>query len=127
LQETRPEKVVIIGAGAIGVEFATVWSSYGTQVTIVEMLPRVLPLEDEEASAELARAFKKRGVELLTSTKVLGIEKTAKGVVVKVGSEVVRKPSRLTRPWLPLVSNPTQPTLAWKPPALRWINAVSLK
>ena len=91
LQETRPEKVVIIGAGAIGVEFATVWSSYGTQVTIVEMLPRVLPLEDEEASAELARAFKKRGVELLTSTKVLGIEKTAKGVVVKVSSEAGEK------------------------------------
>jgi dihydrolipoamide dehydrogenase len=91
LQETRPEKVVIIGAGAIGVEFATVWSSYGTQVTIVEMLPRVLPLEDEEASAELARAFKKRGVELLTSTKVLGIEKTAKGVVVKVNSEAGEK------------------------------------
>jgi dihydrolipoamide dehydrogenase len=91
LQETRPEKAVIIGAGAIGVEFATVWSSYGTQVTIVEMLPRVLPLEDEEASTELARAFKKRGVELMTSTKVLGIEKTAKGVVVKVSSDAGEK------------------------------------
>ena len=51
LQEKRPQSVVIIGAGAIGMEFATVWSGYGSQVTIVEMLPRVLPLEDERGAA----------------------------------------------------------------------------
>ena len=49
---------MIIGAGAIGVEFATVWNSYGVEVTIVEMLPRLVPLEDEEVSDELAKAFK---------------------------------------------------------------------
>lgn len=87
LQDFNPESVVVIGAGAIGIEFSTVWSSYGAKVTIVEMLPRILPLEDEEASAELAKAFKKRGIEMLTSTKVLSVETTDKGVVVKVSNE----------------------------------------
>jgi dihydrolipoamide dehydrogenase len=87
LQERRPESVVIIGAGAIGVEFATVWNSYGTQVTLVEMLPRLVPLEDEEVSAELLRAFKKRGIQSLTGHKVLSVETTEKGVRVKVSSE----------------------------------------
>ena len=58
--------MVIIGPGAIGVEFATIWNSYGVEVTIVEMLPRIVPLEDEEVSAELAKAFKKRGIKILT-------------------------------------------------------------
>ncbi len=57
LQTTLPKSVVIIGAGAIGVEFATVWNSYGTQVTMVEMLPRVVPLEDEEISNELGQSL----------------------------------------------------------------------
>lgn len=87
LQTKRPESVVIIGAGAIGAEFATVWSAYGTQVTMVEMLPRILPVEDEETSAELTKAFKKRGINIMTSTKVLGIETTASGVKVKVSQD----------------------------------------
>jgi dihydrolipoamide dehydrogenase len=84
LQTKRPASAVIIGAGAIGVEFATIWNSYGTDVTIVEMLPQILPLEDSEASAELAKAYKKRGIKLLTNTKVESIETTAGGVKVKV-------------------------------------------
>ncbi|TLN19160.1 dihydrolipoyl dehydrogenase [bacterium] len=84
LQEKRPESVVIIGAGAIGMEFATVWSGYGSQVTIVEMLPRVLPLEDEEVSAELTKAFKKRGIQILTGHKVQSVQATDKGVKVVV-------------------------------------------
>ncbi len=87
LQTRRPESVVIIGAGAIGVEFATVWSGYGSQVTIVEMLPRILPLEDEEVSGELSKLFSRRGIQIKTGTKVLGIEKTDKGVRVKVSGE----------------------------------------
>ena len=87
LQEKRPESVVIIGAGAIGVEFATVWSSYGTDVTIVEMLPSILPLEDKETSAELAKAYKKRGIKMLTSTKVESVEATDAGVKVTVSGE----------------------------------------
>ncbi len=66
LQEKLPKSVIVIGSGAMGVEFATVWSSYGVEVTIVEMLPRVVPLEDEEVSAELEKAFKKRGIKVLT-------------------------------------------------------------
>jgi dihydrolipoamide dehydrogenase len=87
LQTRRPESVIIIGAGAIGVEFATIWSSYGTQVTLVEMLPRLVPLEDEEVSAELKRAFQKRGIQSLTGHKVLSVQTTEKSVQVKVSSE----------------------------------------
>lgn len=84
LQEKLPKSVVIIGAGAIGVEFATIWNAYGAKVTLVEMLPRVLPLEDEESSTELAKAYRKRGIEMLTGTKVLAIETTDQGVRVRV-------------------------------------------
>lgn len=87
LQTDLPKSVVIIGAGAIGVEFATVWNSYGVDVTIVEMLPRLLPLEDEEVSAELEKAFKKRKIESLTNHRVEGIETTESGVRVTVSSE----------------------------------------
>jgi dihydrolipoamide dehydrogenase len=87
LQEKRPESVIIIGSGAIGVEFATIWNSYGTQVTIVEMLPRVVPLEDEEISSELAKALKKQGINILTSHRVEAVEATEKGGRVKVSSE----------------------------------------
>ena len=84
LQEKLPKSVIVIGSGAVGVEFSTVWSSYGVEVTIVEMLPRVVPLEDEEVSAELEKAFKKRGVKVLTNTRVELIEATESGVRVKV-------------------------------------------
>ena len=84
LQEKLPGSVVIIGAGAIGAEFATIWSSFGTKVSMVEMLPNVLPLEDAEISAELGKAFKKRGIEILTGHKVNSIEATANGVKVEV-------------------------------------------
>ena len=87
LQTERPERVVIIGAGAIGMEFATIWSSYGTQVTVVEMLPRVLPLEDEEISTELAKNLQKRGIQLLTSTKVKSVTATKTGVQVVVSND----------------------------------------
>ena len=79
--------MVIIGAGAIGIEFASVWSGYGAEVTIVEMLPRVLPLEDEEASAALAKEYGKRGIKMLTNTKVQSVETTDSGVRVKVAAE----------------------------------------
>jgi dihydrolipoamide dehydrogenase len=87
LQEKLPESAIIIGAGAIGVEFATIWNAYGTKVTIVEMLDHLLPLEDEEAAKELAKAYKKRKIDALTSHKVERIEKTEKGVKVYVSNE----------------------------------------
>ena len=64
LQENRPKSVVIIGAGAIGVEFATIWSSYGTEVTMVEMMHNIVPTEDEEVTKELAKSLKKNGANI---------------------------------------------------------------
>jgi dihydrolipoamide dehydrogenase len=87
LQEKLPKSVVIIGAGAIGVEFATIWNSYGVEVTIVEMLDRVVPNEDPEISKELAKAFKRRKIDVITGGKVTGVEtlKTKVKVSVETG------------------------------------------
>jgi len=87
LQEKLPKSVIVIGSGAIGVEFSTVWSAYGVDVTIVEMLPRVVPLEDEEVSKDLEKEFKKRGIKIMTGHKVESVEATANGVKVKVSAE----------------------------------------
>lgn len=87
LQEKLPASVIIIGAGAIGLEFATLWNAYGSQVTMVEMLSSIAPLEDAEVSAELAKAFSKRGIALHVSTRVKSVETTAEGVKVTVESE----------------------------------------
>jgi len=87
LQDKLPESVVIVGSGAIGVEFATVWNAYGVDVTIVEMLPRMVPLEDEAICAELAKAFKKNKIKVLTGHKVEAIDVTEAGVSVKVSNE----------------------------------------
>ena len=87
LQEKLPKSVIIIGSGAIGVEFATVWSSYGVEVTIVEMLPRLVPLEDEEVSKDLKKEFEKRGIKCLVGTKVESVEATKTGAKVKVSAE----------------------------------------
>ena len=87
LQENLPQSVIIIGAGAIGVEFATVWNSYGVDVNIVEMLPHLVPMEDEEVSVELEKAFKKRKINVLTSHRVESIGATENGIKVTVSSE----------------------------------------
>ena len=88
IKQTRlPASVVIIGAGAIGVEFATIWNSYGAQVTLVEMMPNILPLEDEEVSIELTKVFKKQGIQVFTGHKVDSIQKTESGVSVLLTGE----------------------------------------
>ena len=87
LQEKLPASIVIIGAGAIGAEFSTIWNSYGTEVHLVEMLPNILPLEDPEISKELAKSFKKAGINVLAGHKVESIKKTPSGVSVTVSSE----------------------------------------
>src|SRR5689334_12170676 len=84
LTEELPGSIVIAGAGAIGVEFAYVLANYGVKVTIVEFLDRVVPLEDPEVSKELARAYKKLGVEILTSTRVDSIDESGEKVKVTV-------------------------------------------
>ncbi len=77
-----PRSLIVIGSGAVGVEFASVFKSFGAEVTIIEALPRIVPVEDEEVSKELARAYKKRGIETNVSCKVEKIEKTKGGVKV---------------------------------------------
>jgi dihydrolipoamide dehydrogenase len=77
-----PKSLIVIGAGAVGMEFSSIFRSFGTEVTILEFLPRVVPVEDEEISKELTRLFKKRGVDVNTGAKVEKVEKTATGVKV---------------------------------------------
>jgi dihydrolipoamide dehydrogenase len=79
-----PKRLVVVGAGAIGMEFAYVFRSYGAEVTVIEMLPHVLPLEDDETATEVARAFKKQGIKTLVNTRTEGVDVTADGVTVRV-------------------------------------------
>ncbi len=93
LQETLPKSVVIVGSGAIGVEFATIWNAYGVDVTIVEMLPTIVPLEDKEISDALRKSFKKSGIATLVNTRVEKIDASGKLVKVSVsdakGSQII--------------------------------------
>jgi dihydrolipoamide dehydrogenase len=77
-----PNKVVILGGGVIGVEFASVWKSFGAEVTIVEGLPHLVPAEDESMSKQLERAFRKRGIEFSLGVRFQGVEQHENGVVV---------------------------------------------
>src|SRR5690349_12437969 len=77
-----PKSLIVMGSGAVGVEFASVYSRFGAETTIVELLPRLVPLEDEEVSKELERSFRKRGIKSLVGTKLEKMEKTATGVKV---------------------------------------------
>ena len=79
-----PKSIVIVGAGAVGVEFASIYRSFDTEVTIVEMLPRLVPVEDEEVSKELARVFRKRGINFHTSARVDKVEKTKAGITLTI-------------------------------------------
>lgn len=75
-----PKSLIVMGAGAVGVEFASVYSRFGTETTIVELMPRLLPLEDEEVSKELEKSFRKRGIKSQLDTKLEKLEKTDEGV-----------------------------------------------
>jgi len=80
--DSVPKSLIVIGAGAVGMEFSSIFRSFGTEVTILEFLPRVVPVEDEEISKELTRLFKKRGIDVNTGAKVEKVEKTGAGVKV---------------------------------------------
>jgi dihydrolipoamide dehydrogenase len=80
----QPKKLIVVGAGAIGMEFAYFYKAFGTEVTVIEMMDRLMPIEDHDVSKEIARAFRKLGIETRTGTKTLKIEKTAEGVSVTV-------------------------------------------
>jgi len=79
-----PKSLMIIGAGAVGVEFASMFRRFGSEVSIFEMAPRIVPVEDEEISKELERIFKKSGIRVETNAKCDNVQKTAKGVKMKV-------------------------------------------
>lgn len=82
-----PKSLIVVGAGAVGVEFASIYRSFDCEVTILEMLPRLVPVEDEDISKELARVYRKRGIAFHTSAKVEKVEKTKTGVAVTITAE----------------------------------------
>ncbi len=80
----RPDKMVVVGAGAIGIEFAYFYHSFGTEITVVEMMPRILPVEDDDVSRFLEKTYKKKGMDIRTSTTTTAVEKTKNGVKVTI-------------------------------------------
>ena len=80
--DSIPKSLIVIGSGAVGVEFASIYKSFGADVTILEMLPRYVPVEDEEISKELARVYRKRGINGFVNAKVETVERTKGGVAV---------------------------------------------
>ena len=82
--DKQPKKMIVVGSGAIGIEFAYFYNAMGTEVTIVEYLDRIVPVEDEEVSKQLERSFKKSGINIMTSAEVTGVDTKGKGVKVTV-------------------------------------------
>jgi dihydrolipoamide dehydrogenase len=80
----QPKSIIVVGSGAIGVEFAYFYYSLGTKVTIVEFLPRIVPVEDEDVSKELEKIYKKYGIEVLTNSEVTGVDTSGNGVKAKI-------------------------------------------
>ena len=80
----QPKKLMIVGSGAIGVEFAYFYNALGTEVTIVEYMQRIVPVEDEDISKQLERSFKKSGIKIITSTEVTAVDTSGKGVKATV-------------------------------------------
>jgi dihydrolipoamide dehydrogenase len=79
-----PKRLAVVGSGAVGVEFASIFNSFGSEVHLIELLPQLLPLEDEDCAKQLDRSFKARGIKNYVGTEVTGIESTAKGAVLKM-------------------------------------------
>ena len=96
-----------MGSGAVGVEFASIFRSYGSEVTIIELLPRLVPGEDDAVSSELEKNFKRRGIRSFTATKVTSAKAVAKGVEIEMTSGDAAKAQKLSR-W----------TFCWSPPAV---------
>ncbi|MFM8963524.1 MAG: FAD-dependent oxidoreductase, partial [Sphingomonadales bacterium] len=81
---TQPKKLVVVGSGAIGVEFAYFYNAIGTEVTIVEYMPNIVPVEDEDVSKQLEKSFKKAGINVLTNASVESVDTSGKGCVVSI-------------------------------------------
>ncbi len=97
--EHVPASVVVLGGGVIGCEFASVWRSFGAEVTIVEALPHLVPAEDEQSSKALERAFRKRGISFSTGTRVASVTTTDDGVQVGSRTGARSRPSSCSSPW----------------------------
>src|SRR5207248_5230447 len=82
-----PKSLLIVGSGAVGVEFASIYNSFGTKVTLIEVLPNIVPLEDEEVSKELKRVFTKKGIEVFTNAKLESAKPQDDGVEVTFQTE----------------------------------------
>lgn len=82
--DKQPEKLIVVGSGAIGIEFAYFYNAMGTDVTVVEYLPNIVPVEDKDISIQLEKSFKKAGVKVMTSSEVTKVDTTGKGVIVTV-------------------------------------------
>lgn len=82
--EKQPEKLIVVGSGAIGIEFAYFYNAMGTEVTVVEYLDRIVPVEDEDVSKQLERSFKKTGIKIMTSAEVTGVDTSGPGVKATV-------------------------------------------
>ncbi|WP_422084093.1 dihydrolipoyl dehydrogenase [Ulvibacterium sp.] len=80
----QPKKMIVVGSGAIGIEFAYFYNAMGTEVTVVEFLPRIVPVEDEEISKQLERSFKKTGIKIMTSSEVTSVDTSGEGVKATV-------------------------------------------
>jgi dihydrolipoamide dehydrogenase len=91
--ESQPKKLIVVGSGAIGIEFAYFYNAMGTDVTVVEYLPNIVPIEDEDISKQLERSFKKTGIKIMTSSEVTKVDTSGEGVKVTVktgkGEEVL--------------------------------------
>ena len=101
-----PKTLIVVGAGAVGVEFASIYNSFGTEVTILEALPRVVPVEDEEISAELDKAFRKKNIQIHTSSKVESVKKDGKGVTVAFTDKDGKKQTLLRNFCWPSAASP---------------------
>jgi len=84
---TQPKSMIVVGSGAIGVEFAYFYNSMGTKVTIVEFLPRIVPVEDEDISKELEKQYKKQGIDIMTNASVESVDTSGAGVKAKVKTQ----------------------------------------
>ena len=83
----QPKSIIVVGSGAIGTEFAYFYNSLGTKVTIVEFLPRIVPVEDEDVSKELEKSFKKQGITIMVNSEVTGVDTNGNGVKAKVKTQ----------------------------------------
>ena len=122
-----PKSLIIIGAGAVGVEFASIFNRFGTEVTVIEMLPRIVPVEDEDISKELERIFRKQKIRVETGARAENIQKTGERRQAHAHHQR-RQAGDSSKPkncWWPWAASPTPRTSASRTPRWSWTAASS--